>query len=59
MLISALAEVKRQGADARTLKLYGQELIQITAAIARMNLVLHGVEDFRIVTGNTLSSRLR
>jgi type I restriction enzyme M protein len=56
MLISALAEVKRQGADARTLKLYGQELIQITAAIARMNLVLHGVEDFQIVTGNTLSS---
>jgi type I restriction enzyme M protein len=56
MLISALAEVKRQGADARTLRLYGQELIQITAAIARMNLVLHGVEDFQIVTGNTLSS---
>jgi type I restriction enzyme M protein len=56
MLISALAEVKRQGADARTLKLYGQELIHITAAIARMNLVLHGVEDFQIVTGNTLAS---
>ncbi len=56
MLISALAEVRRQGSDARTLKLYGQELIQITAAIARMNLVLHGVEDFQIVTGNTLSS---
>ena len=46
MLISALAEVKRQGADHRTLGLYGQELIHITAAIARMNLVLHGVEDF-------------
>jgi type I restriction enzyme M protein len=56
MLISALAEVRRQGADARTLKLYGQELIHITAAIARMNLVLHGVEDFSIVTGNTLAS---
>jgi type I restriction enzyme M protein len=55
MLISALSQVKRRGADARTLKLYGQELIQITAAIARMNLVLHGVEDFEIVTGNTLS----
>ena len=55
MLISALAEVKRQGADHRTLGLYGQELIHITAAIARMNLVLHGVEDFQVVTGNTLS----
>jgi len=56
MLISALAEVKRQGGDARTLGLYGQELIAITAAIARMNLVLHGVEDFEIVAGNTLSN---
>ena len=55
MLISALAEVKRRGGDARTLGLYGQELIHITAAIARMNLVLHGVEDFEIVAGNTLS----
>src|SRR6266849_203651 len=55
MLISALAEVKRRGGDTRTLRLYGQELINITAAIARMNLVLHGVEDFQIVAGNTLS----
>jgi type I restriction enzyme M protein len=56
MLISALAEVKRQGGDTRTLRLYGQELVHITASIARMNLVLHGVEDFDIVAGNTLSS---
>lgn len=56
MLISALAEVKRQGGDARTIGLYGQELINITASIARMNLVLHGVEDFEMVAGNTLSS---
>jgi type I restriction enzyme M protein len=56
MLISSLAEVKRRGGDARTLSLYGQELIHITAAIARMNLVLHGVEDFEIVAGNTLSN---
>jgi hypothetical protein len=56
MLISALAEVKRRGGDARTIGLYGQELIHITAAIARMNLVLHGVEDFQIIAGNTLSS---
>jgi len=55
MLISCLAEVKRQGGDHRTIGLFGQEMIHITAAIARMNLVLHGVEDFQIVTGNTLS----
>jgi len=55
MLISCLSEAKRQGGDVRTIGLYGQELIHITAAIARMNLVLHGVEDFQIVSGNTLS----
>src|SRR5690606_14399315 len=56
MLISSLAEVKRRGGDTRTLGLYGQELIHTTASIARMNLVLHGVEDFHIATGNTLSA---
>ena len=56
MLISCLAEVKRQGRETRTLGLYGQELITITASIARMNLVLHGVEDFRIANGNTLET---
>ena len=54
MLISCLAEVKRNGGDTRTMGLYGQELINITAAIARMNLVLHGVSDFDIRGGNTL-----
>ena len=55
MLISALAEVQRNRGDGRTLSLYGQEVIGTTASIARMNLVLHGVEDFRIAVGNTLS----
>ena len=40
MLISCLAEVKRRGSDIRTTGLFGQELITITAAIARMNLVI-------------------
>ena len=56
MLISSLIDVKRQGGDYRTLGLFGQELIATTSAISRMNLVLHGVEDFHIATGNTLSS---
>jgi len=56
MLISALVEVRRRGADARTLKLYGQEIIHATAAIARMNLVLHGVEDFQIARADTLAN---
>lgn len=56
MLISCLAEAKRRGGDTRTMGLFGQELIGITAAIARMNLVLHGVSDFHIASGNTLSN---
>jgi type I restriction enzyme M protein len=56
MLISCLAEVKRRGGDTRTTSLYGQELINITAAIARMNLVLHGVSDFYISSGSTLAA---
>jgi len=55
MLISALDEVKRSGGDYRTLKLYGQERNLITSSIARMNLFLHGVEDFEIVRGDTLA----
>jgi type I restriction enzyme M protein len=56
MLISCLAEVKRRGGETRTMGLYGQELITITAAIARMNLVIHGVSDFQISSGNTLAA---
>ena len=55
MLISCLAEVKRRGGDIRTTGLFGQELITITAAIARMNLVIHGVDDFHIASGSTLA----
>lgn len=56
MLISALAEVKRQGGEHRTLKLYGQERNHMTASISRMNLVLHGVEGSEIARGDTLAS---
>jgi type I restriction enzyme M protein len=54
MLISALDQVKRAGGEYRTLRLYGQERNHMTASIARMNLVLHGVEGFVIARGDTL-----
>ncbi len=40
----------RKGGDPRTFygKIYGQEKNLTTAAIARMNLVLHGIEDFQV-----------
>lgn len=56
MLISALAEVERKRGEHRTLKLYGQERNHMTASIARMNLVLHGVEDCEIARGDTLAA---
>jgi type I restriction enzyme M protein len=54
MLISTLDEVKRKGGEYRTLRLYGQERNHMTASIARMNLALHGVDDFAIARGDTL-----
>ena len=55
MLISAAAEVKRQGKEWRNLRLYGQVLNYGTSAIARMNLFLHGIADGQIAHGDTLS----
>jgi type I restriction enzyme M protein len=55
MLLSAAAELRRQGREHRNLKLFGQELNLMSSSIARMNLFLHGIVDFVIERGNTLS----
>lgn len=55
MLLSAVAHLKRSGQEWRNLKLYGQERNLLTSAIGRMNLFLHGIEDFKIVRGDTLA----
>jgi type I restriction enzyme M protein len=54
MLLSAVAELRRQGQEHRNLQLYGQERNLMTSAIARMNLFLHGIEDFHVERGDTL-----
>jgi type I restriction enzyme M protein len=58
MLLGAIEHVQRAGGDARTFfgKIYGQEKNLTTASIARMNLVLHGIEDFQVVREDTLRS---
>lgn len=58
MLLGAVQHIRDTGRDIKLLygKLYGQEKNLTTSAIARMNLLLHGVEDFRIVRGDTLRS---
>jgi type I restriction enzyme M protein len=56
MLIEVIEHVKAAGGSPKLLwgKLYGQEKVLATSAIARMNLLLHGVEDFKIVREDTL-----
>lgn len=56
MLLEAMHHVRAAGGNDRTLfgRLYGQEKNLTTSSIARMNLFLHGVEDFRIERGDTL-----
>ncbi len=54
MLVETINEIRDAGGDTRTLRLYGQEVNLTTAAIARMNLFFHDLEDFRIVRGDTL-----
>jgi type I restriction enzyme M protein len=56
LLLNGALQLKVAGKEYRTLKLYGQEINLITSSIARMNMFLHGIEDFKIVRGNTLSA---
>ncbi|MBI6117947.1 type I restriction-modification system subunit M [Salegentibacter maritimus] len=55
LLLNCALHLKDEGKEYRTLKLYGQEINLITSAIARMNMFLHGIEEFRIVRGDTLA----
>lgn len=54
MLIKSLTHLKDKGEEWRDVKVYGQEINAGTAAIARMNLYLHGIHDFSIVNDDTL-----
>lgn len=56
MLLECVDHLKDQGNDYRTLKLYGQEKNLTSSSIARMNMFLHGIEDFEIHRGDTLRS---
>lgn len=54
ILVETIGSVREAGGDTRTLRLFGQEVNLTTAAIARMNLYLHDIEDFQILRGDTL-----
>ncbi len=56
LLLNCALHLKSEGQEYRTLKLYGQEINLITSAIARMNMFMHGIEEFDIVRGDTLAN---
>jgi type I restriction enzyme M protein len=55
LLLNCALHLKEEGKEYRTLKLYGQEINLLTSAIARMNMFMHGIEEFSIVRGDTLA----
>ena len=55
MLIKCLTYVRNKGEEWRSMKVFGQELNSLTASIARMNLFLHGVQEYTIVNDDTLT----
>ncbi len=55
LLLNCALHLQGDGKEYRNLKLYGQEINLITSAIARMNMFMHGIEEFSIVRGDTLA----
>jgi type I restriction enzyme M protein len=56
LLLNCALHLKDEEKEYRTLKLYGQEINLLTSAIARMNMFMHGIEEFDIVRGDTLAN---
>jgi len=56
MLLNSALLVKEKGQEYRNLKLYGQEINLITSGIAKMNMFIHGFNDFYIMRGDTLKN---
>ena len=54
LLLNCAMMLKDEGKEFRTLRLFGQEINLMTSAIARMNMLLHGFEEFSIERGDTL-----
>lgn len=54
MLIASANLLKTRGDRGYTLHLYGQESVQDTAGVARMNLFMHNLTQFQVEVGDTL-----
>ncbi|MCU7931381.1 MAG: type I restriction-modification system subunit M [Candidatus Thiodiazotropha sp. (ex Codakia rugifera)] len=55
MLLNAVMDLRSEGKEWRSVKLYGQEVNLLTSAIARMNMFLHDIEEFDVMRGDTLA----
>jgi len=58
MLVQSWSFVKEKKGNPDNLTLHGQESNYSTVGMSKMNLVLHGVSDFRIEHGDTLDNPL-
>lgn len=56
MLTGAINELLQDRSNDADLQLYGQEVIPQVAAMARMNLIVHGLSNYKISSGDTLRS---
>jgi type I restriction enzyme M protein len=54
MLIASANLLKAHGGRGYTLKLHGQESVPDTAGVARMNLFMHNLTQFKVEVGDTL-----
>lgn len=54
MLIASANLLKTRGGRGYTLSLFGQEAVQDTAGVARMNLFMHNLTQFQVEVGDTL-----
>ncbi|MEU5370662.1 class I SAM-dependent DNA methyltransferase [Streptomyces sp. NPDC005951] len=54
MLIASANLLKAHGGRGYTLSLYGQEAVLDTAGVARMNLFMHNLTQFKVEVGDTL-----
>ncbi|MBB4895548.1 type I restriction enzyme M protein [Streptomyces olivoverticillatus] len=54
MLIASANLLKARGGRGYTLKLHGQEAVPDTAGVARMNLFMHNLTQFKVEVGDTL-----
>jgi len=53
-LLKTALHLKNKGKEFRSLKLYGQELKVFTTSVARINMLIHGIDEFTLTSGNTI-----